>query len=216
MTISRGQLKGMVWRFLNKSERNPGYYTSEKLNDAIEEALTDIAVEMFLSGEGWLTKYIFLDTEGGQTSVDLPGNVAMIREVRYKSGDVYYPLLYNDQEREYSFIGTGITQDLGYRYRLLGRQIVFDPPLGTGGERFLQVECVYFPDSIVNDNELIDPQFDACAIQYLKYKVSSILAGSIEKSIIDWSSLEAEWKFKLKSILDRRILSSTTIREFLP
>lgn len=214
--ISRGEIKGKVWRFLNKTERNPGFYTSEKLNDAIDEALTDIATEMFLSGEGWLTKYIFLDTEGGQTSVDLPGNVALIREIRYKSGDYYYPLIYNDLERSSSFIGSAVTQNLGYQYRLLGKQIVFDPPLGSGGEKFLQVECVYFPESVTDDNELIDSQFDSCAVQYLKYKVASILAGSIEKSIITWTAIEAEWKFKLKSILDRRILSSTAIREFLP
>jgi len=213
--ISKGELKGKVWRFLNKTERNPGFYTSEKMDDAIEEAMTCIAVDMFLAGEGWLTKYIFLDTAAGQTSIDVPGNVALIREVRYKRGDIYYPLIYNDQEKQGSYIGSGVTQSTGFSYRLLGKQIVFDPPIGEGGARFLQIECVYFPETVVGENELIDPQYDLVAVQYLKYKIASILASSIEKNIISWTGLEIEWNMKLKSILDRRVMSSTSIREFL-
>ena len=216
MSLSKGQIKGTVWRYLGKTSKQPGFYASDKVDEAIEEALTYISVEMFLAGEGWLTKYLFLDTVGGQTSVDLPGNVALVRQIRYKSGDTYYPLVYDDRSDAASFIGSGITQDIGYTYRLLGRQIVFDPPLGSGGERFLQIECVYFPEAVTSDNELIDAQFDAVAIQFLKYKVSSILAGSIEKTLITWQRLEDQWEDKLKSVLNRRVMSSVAIREFLP
>jgi len=216
MAITKGQIMGSVWRSLGKTAKQPGFYTPEKMSEAIEEALTYIAVEMMEAGEGWLTKYLYLDTVGGQTSIDLPGNVAMIRQIRYRSGDVYYPLTYDDQSDSYSFVGTAITQNLGYKYRILGRQLVFDPPIGAGGERYLQIECVYFPEAVVADNELIDSQFDPVAVQYLKYKVASILAGSIEKTIITWQALEAQWYEKLKFVLNRRVLSSTRIREFLP
>lgn len=213
--LSKGQLKGKVWRFLNKTPQNPGYYTSEKLDDAIQEALNYVAVEMFLAGEGWMQKYLFLDTVGGQTSVDLPGNVAMIREVRYRIANVYYSLPYDDQEGGFSYIGTGVQQAFGYKYRLLGRQIVFDPPLSEGGEKYLQLEVDYYPTNLIDDNELIDPQFDNACQEFLKYKVASILAASIEKQMISWGTEQAMWEEKMKAVITRRTLASVPIREFL-
>lgn len=213
--LSRGELRGRVLRFLNKSADLPGFYDTHKVNDAIAEALNYIAVEMFLAGEGWLQKYLYFNTSGGQTSVDLPGNVALIREVRYKVSDVYYSLPYNDQEGGFSYIGTGVQQAFGYSYRLLGRQLVFDPPLSEGGERYLQIECDYYPTMLLDDNEIIDPQFDAACCEFLKYKVASILSASIEKDFIAWAKIEGEWEEKMKAVVTRRTLASTPIREFL-
>lgn len=215
MAISKGELKGKVWRFLNKTPDQPGYYTSEKMNDAITEALNYIAVEMFLAGEGWLQKYIFLDTVAGQTSVDIPGNVALIREVRYQIAGVYCPIPYDDQDGGFSYIGTGVQQAFGYKWRMLGRQIVFDPPVSEGGERFLQIEADYYPTVLVDDNEIVDQQFDAACQEFLKYKIASIMAASIEKEFISWSDLEAKWEAKMQAVVTRRLLSSTPIREFL-
>ncbi len=213
--LSRGELRGKVLRYLNKTPDLPGFYSPEKMNDAIDEALNYIAVEMFLAGEGWFTKYLFFDTQSGQTSVDIPGNVALIREVRYSVAEVYCSIPYDDQEGGFSYIGTGVQQAFGYKYRLLGRQIVFDPPLSEGGSRFLQVEAVYYPTQLLDDNELIDPQFDAACCEFLKYKVCSILAGSIEKEVIPWAAQEAGWEQKMLDVTNRRILASTPIREFL-
>ncbi len=213
--LSRGELRGRVLRFLNKSPDLPGYYDTNKVNDAIQEALNYISVEMFLAGEGWLQKYLYFDTTAGQTSVDIPGNVALIREVRYRVSDVYYSLPYDDQEGGFSYIGTGVQQAFGYRYRILGRQIVFDPPLSEGGERFLQIEADYYPTVLLDDSEIIDPQFDAACCEFLKYKVCSILSASIEKEFIAWATIEAEWEAKMQAIVTRRTLSSVPIREFL-
>lgn len=213
--LSRGELRGRVLRFLNKTPDLPGYYDTNKVNDAIQEALNYIAVEMFLAGEGWLQKYLFLDTIGGQTSLDIPGNVAMIREVRYKISDVYYAIPYDDQEGGFSYIGTGVQQAFGYRYRILGRQLVFDPPLSEGGERYLQIEADYYPSMLLGDDEIIDPQFDAACCEFLKYKVCSILSASIEKDFVAWAKIETEWEEKMKAVVTRRTLASTPIREFL-
>jgi hypothetical protein len=215
MAISRGELRGQVLRFLNKSADNSGFYDEHKVNDAITEALNFISVEMFLAGEGWLTSYQYFDTESGQTTVDIPGNIALIREVRYKISDVYASLPYNDQSGGFSYVGTGVQQALGYCYRLLGRQILFDPPLSEGGERYLQVEAVSYPTMLLDDNEIIDPQFDAACCTFLKYKVASILSSSIEKDFIAWAKIEAEWEEKMKAVVTRRTLASTPIREFL-
>lgn len=215
--FSKQQLKGMVWRYLNKTPDKPGFYTSEKLDDAIEEALISVAVAMFEAGEGWLTKYIYLDVDAGQVSVDIPGNVALVREVRLGAlGGRYYPLIYDDRSRNTSYVGPQADFIANTSsYRILGNQIVFDPPLSVGGEKALQIEAVYLPKTIVNDDEVLDPQFGPIAIQYLKYRVCSILAGSIEKTSITWAGEERKWEAQLTSILNRRVMSSTVIREFI-
>ncbi len=212
---SRGELKGRVWRYLNKTSALPGFYDDAKMNDTVDEALTYIAVTMFLAGEGWLTKYLYFDTVGGQVSLDLPGNVAMIRDCRYKVSDVWYSIPYDDQDGGFSYIGTGVQQAFAYRYRLLGKQIVFDPPLSMGGDRFLQLEVVYYPDQLVNDLQMIDPQFDNACREFMKYKMCSILGGSMEKESIPWAKEEAQWEQLMLSVVTRRNLRSTTIREYL-
>ena len=214
--LSRGELKGKVWRFLNKTSAFPGFYDDDKMNDAIQEALNFIAVEMFLGGEGWLTDFLYFDTEDGQTSMRLPGNVALIREVRYKVSDVWYPIMYNDASDGFSYIGTGVQQAFTYQYRLLGSNIVFDPPLSMGGEKYLQVEAVFYPSQLTDDQQLIDQQFNAACVEYLKYKVASIVAASVEKSYIAWADQEAAWYQKMQAVVVRRTMASQPIREYLP
>ena len=215
--ISKGQLKGLVWRYLNKTANKPGFYTSDKLDDAIEEAMISVAVAMFEAGEGWLTKYIYLDVSAGQVSVDIPGNVALIREVRLGSeGGVYVPLVYDDRSGAASYVGPAADYIANTScYRILGNQIVFDPPLATGGDKALQIEAVYLPKTIVKDDEVLNPQFNGVAVQYLKYRICSILAGSIEKTSITWSGEERKWEAQLSTILNRRVLSSTVIKDFI-
>lgn len=182
MAISRGELKGRVLRFLNKTANVRGFYSDDKLNDAIQEAMDFIAVEMFVAGEGWLTKMHYFDTTANFSSLTLPANIALIREVRYKVGDVYYVVHYDDQDNQPSTIGSDENQR-AWRYRLLGRDIVFDPQLSEGGPRYLQIEAVHYPGLIASDSDLIEPQFDAAMVHFMKYAVASILAGSLEKEV---------------------------------
>lgn len=216
MSISRGTLRGMILRYLNKTSDYTGFYDEEKVNDAIQEALDAVAVHMFLAGDGWLTKYIYLDTTAGQVSLDIPGNVAMIREVRYKINDIYYPLTYDDKNDSYSYIGSGQEQAFAFSFRLLGNQIIFDPPLAEGGARYLQIEAVYYPAQLIDENQVVDQQFDRSCINYVKYKACSVLAGSIEKSVRPWAQEESEWFALMQSVVTRRNLKSTRIQEFLP
>lgn len=215
--ISRGQLKGKIWRYLGKTATQPGYYTSEKVDEAIEEALNYIAVEMFQAGEGWLTSYEYYDTVAGQAALPLSGVTGLIRQVRYfNQTGTYSPLTYWDNSDGPSAPTTangGVTQ-WASTYRLLGNQLVFDPPLGQGGTAYLQLEIVSYPKRLNSDAQIIDPQFDNCALEFLKYKCCSILAGSIEKTIITWADLEMKWEQKLLMVLNRRTLSAVRIKDF--
>jgi len=215
--LSRGQLKGKIWRYLGKTASQPGFYTSEKVDEAIEEGLNYIAVEMFKAGEGWLTSYEYYDTISGQAALPLDGNVGLIRQVRYSgTNGVYLPMTYFDNTESASAPSSGnsgVTQGAS-TYRLLGNQMVFDPPLAMGGPKYLQLEVVSYPKRVQTDSQIIDPQFDMCALEFLKYKVCSILAGSIEKTIITWVDQEMKWEDKLLTILNRRVMSSVRIKDF--
>lgn len=207
-------MRSLVLRYLNKTSDLSGFYAEAKVNDAIQEALDAIAIKMFMNTDGWFTKYIYLDTVGNQVSVDLPGNVALIGEVRYLIGDVYMPLMYDPQINDASYLGSSVEQAWGGRYRLLGRQIVFDPPMANGGERFLQIEATVYPALLLDDNQMIDSQFDRAMLNYCKYKVCSILAGSIEKNFRAWQQEESEWFAAMMAVVNRRTLKSVAITEF--
>jgi len=216
MTITRGEIKDRIWRFLNKTKDYPGFYTSDKLDDAIQEALEFISVEMFLAGEGWQTSQTYYDTTtvAARSTVAIPTTIALIREVRYKYGDIYVPLTYDDQDDSPSFVGSGDKQ-FASRWRMLGTNIVFDPPMSEGGVDYLQIEATSYPASLEDDDDVVNPQFDNAMINYLKYKCASILAGSIEKEIRTWGQEENEWYDKMVQVVTRRNLKSTRIKEFL-
>jgi len=214
MTTTREELKGKIWRFLNKTKDYPGFYTSEKLDDAIQESLDFISTEMFLAGEGWRTSLTYITTVAGQAVVPIPSTVAMIREIRYKEGEIYVPLTYDQQIDEASYVGSGVTQDAG-RWRMVGTDIVFDPPMSDGGTDFLQLETVSYPVAMTDDDDIVDEQFDNAMLHYLKYKCASILAGSIEREIRTWGQEEAEWYDKMRAVVNRRNLKSTRIKEFV-
>lgn len=212
MSQSRGQLRGRVLRYLNKTSAVSGFYAADKVNDAIQMALNHVAVHMFQAGDGWLTDLIFIDTQAGQVSIDLPARVALIREIRYKVGDRYVPMAYNDQDGQASGINSGDNQQ-AYCYRLLGRKIVFDPQLSDGGEKFLQIEAVYYPQILTDDSDMIDMQFDAAMTDWIMFKVCSILSGSIEKTVRAWAKDEDEAWQAMMTVVTRRLLKSTPIRE---
>ena len=46
MPVSRGDLKGKILRLLMKSSEYPGFYTDDRINDAIDETMDYIAAEM--------------------------------------------------------------------------------------------------------------------------------------------------------------------------
>jgi hypothetical protein len=123
--------------------------------------------------------------------------------------------VYDDQSGCYSYVGSADEQAFVTRFKLIGYYIVFDPPVAYFGTNYLQIERVKYPASMTSDNDVIDPQFDRCCLNYVKYKACSILSGSIEKNSRPWSMEEAEWFDAMKKISARRVMSSTRIKEFL-
>lgn len=214
MALSRGELKGQVLRLLMKTAEYPGFYTDDKCNDAIQEAMDFVATEMFLAGEGWQDKMEYRTTAANQVTVDLPESWAMIKEVRYKFGDIYIPLMYDTQPRQVTADDNAGSVQFASSYKIVDNQFYFNPPLAEGGTDYLQIEFSDFPKVIQTDTDFLESHFNRCFTNFMKYRTASILAASIEKFVNPWQKIENDWYEKMLALTVERNKQSTAIREY--
>ncbi len=215
MTITRDELATSILHLLTKTTTKPGFFTSAKVALAIQEAIDFVAVEMFLAGEGWLTEVSYHNVTDGMATLAFPARMAMISEVRLRvnGSEEYTPLMY---EPAYGEPAYGATTEVrqGNRYKTIGTNIVFNPPLRDAGTNYLMLEGIYFPTRYTTGTDLLGGQFLPAMYHYAKYKAASILAASIEKYNTPWSTLEREWWDRCMNVINRRNSQSRPIREF--
>lgn len=215
MAITRGDLKDKVLRLLNRSSTYNGAYTDEKMDDAIEDCLDYLSVEMAIANEGWNTKFFYYSPAAGDKEVTIDvDDIMLINQVRYLAGDEYIPLIY-DQNRG----GVNTTSSSGYtqfpsRYRIVENKIYFDPGLGEGGTNYLQVEATEYPDAIASDATNLPAHFDKAMQHFIKFRSASYLASSVGKFNKEWSSQEQQWYNQIIKIVNKRNNVEMTIREF--
>lgn len=214
MALTRGELKGKILRLLMKSAKYPGFYDDDRINDAIEEALDFVATEMFLANEGWQTKIMYLSTEPGQVTIDVPVAASMIKEVRYLFGTVYVRMAYDDASEMDQYQDTSGVRQFAYMYRIVDNQLYFNPPMAQGGENNIMLEYMAYPKRLQNDTDFLESHFDNAMNHYVKYHAASVLAASIEKFVVSWSGIQDSWYTKMRDIVIKRNLQSTPIREF--
>ena len=94
MTISRGEIKGHIFSFLNKSPGYQGFYDDKKVDATIQECFDYLATIMMFESDGWMKQIWSLDTVSNQVTIDIPPDVAVIDHVRYLIGPVYTPMIY--------------------------------------------------------------------------------------------------------------------------
>lgn len=212
--ITRGALKGKILRLLMKTATQKGFYTDDRINDSIDEAMDFVATEFFIAGQGWSTKIMYFDTEDGQVSIDIPVSHAMIREMRYLIGTVYQPMGYDAADGAQQFSSDSGTRQFAFTYRIVDNAYYFNPPLAEGGTKFLQVEYNDYPKRMLDDTDFMESQFDNAMQHFIKYRSASILAAALERTIIPWADLESSWYRKMQAIIARRNMQSKPIREF--
>jgi hypothetical protein len=214
MTISRGELKGQILRLLHKTAANPGMYTNPTIDDAIQEAMDFVSVEMFLADEGWQKKVWALDTEAGQTSIDLPADICMIEDVRYLIGDLYVPMRYYVPHGEPKFTDSTSARQDGCAYEIIDNALYFNPSLSEGNTAGIQIVGQAFPQKLVDDLDTIEQQFNPAFLHFIKYNAASILAATIEKASRPWAAQETLWYDKMKAIIVQRNKQTQPLREF--
>ena len=215
MSITRGEISGRILRLVNKTSAYPGFYTPEKIADAIEDGLDYIAVDMFLAGEGWQDKIKFFTVQAGTITVPITSDIAMIRELRYKVGGSYVPMSYDTNSRK-TDIDPNAGAPGGYAgsYRIVDNQIYFSQPLAEGGANYLQLEYTTFPKRLTSDHEVIDGHLFKPFVHWLVFWCSSRLVSGLGKPDPDWMSQEASWYKKVVAVIYKRNMQTTTMREF--
>jgi len=211
---TRGEVAFLVYQRLSKSAATPGFFTAEKVNSAIQEALDLISAEMFLADQGFLKQLDYVDVEANQQTIDIKPQWEMIESVRYLIGNVYIPLAYDSEfDRSQWSPTSGVTQ-LPAAYRVIGNKLYFNPSLSVGGTNYLMIEYQRAPDFLRNDAQQLPTYFTRNLVWYVVYRSMSILAASMKQLERPWAQEEALWREKMLDITNKRNKVSTGIKMF--
>ncbi len=211
---TRAYVAYQVYSRLNKSPLTPGFFTREKVNNAIQESMDYVATKMMMADQGFLKKIDYLDVTANQITIPVPPHIDLIEEVRYLVGNVYIPLAYDSQFNipQWS-IQSGAT-NMPASYRIVDNQLYFNPPLGVGGPNYIQIEYQRYPSIMRNDTQQIDPQFDRAMIYYITYRTCSILSSAMGQDTKSWVVEEGLWFKAMTDIVQNRNKQPTAIRDF--
>jgi hypothetical protein len=128
----------------------------------------------------------------------------------YVSGSTPGNLVFNSF---INFPNSGLVQ-YPSRYRILNGQIFFNPTLAVGGTASLMLEYCAYPDDVSGSDDI--PQNLHKAFQhFVKYRTASACAASIGKFNKEWQDQADEWKDIMMRLVNKRINSNATIKEFM-
>ena len=214
MAVTRGDMKTQIWGLLNKVSTNAGFYTSSKLDDAIQDCLDFVAVEMFMAGEGWLSQIGYITTVANTPNYALPTGMAILNEVRYLSGDAYVPISYDDRSSTVHLASTSGVVEFPGSYRIVNNELYFNPPPAEVGTNYVQLEYTTYTAALANDAAIINAQFDNCLLQYVKWRAASLLASQLGKVYKEWEKYEEQWYGQMIKITSKRMRHASIIKEF--
>jgi len=214
MATTRLQLKTQILNLLNKTSATVGFFSDAKVNDAIQDCLDFISLEMFMGGDGFLRKIVNLTSTAGSNTVSLPSSIAIIYEVRYLQGERYIPIPYRDGLELSEPLA--VDDDIGFpaSYRIIDNKLYFSPTPSETGAGYVQVEHAAYPAVLSSDTSNIDSEFGRAMIQYAKWRCASILASQVGKTYKDWQKYEDEWNVKMLQNVNLRIRGPSYVQEF--
>ena len=214
---SRGDIKNQVLRLLNKTSLSKGFFTDDKLNDGIQDALDYIETKMMMAGEGWNNVIEFQDVTPGDQFKTLPTGTVMLNALMYRVGDVYVPLHYDTDEFQLQTAqDSGQTQYPG-SYRVVDNQVYFNPPLAQGGTAYLRYEITRFSNEIGDDVTDYDSiKFNRAFLNFVKYWAATYVASTanLDNFSIPWKEYQDKWEFTVQQIISKRNYQTQYIREF--
>lgn len=214
MTISRGEIKGEILSFLNKSPNYQGFYDDKKVDTTIQECFDYLASIMMFESDGWMLQIWELDTVSNQVSIDIPPDCAVINRVRYLIGPLYTPMKYVDDEQSSYWSPTTGANQYPSIYKILQNRIFWNPPVSVGAVKGLQIEGSAFPERLKSDRSFAPSRFNRGLLHYIKYRCCSILASQFGKPVKEWQVYENQWYNEIEKLIGKRVNSSSTIKDF--
>lgn len=213
MAMTLLQIREEVLERLQKTSGYQGFYTPEKCLRMINESLTFVAAKMMRYGFGWTQKIGYVSTTAGVASYALPTECAIIKTLRYKQGDIYQPIPYDSMIRD-AQDASGQSAQYPTSYRLLERNIYFNPPPSDAGTNYIQLEYLAYPAKLVADSDVLNSQFEPALEYYLIWRTCSLLTAGVGKSNPEWGFYETQWMEQMEQALSRRVDNVEFIGEF--
>ncbi len=214
MALSLAFLRLKILNILQKESNYQGFYTTDKINQAVNESMDYVAARaMQEAGNGWFEEIVYVTTTINTPSYFLPADTVLVREVRYKQGDMYYPLMPVEATDEAWVSGNSQVQ-LPWRYELVGPSIVFNPLPSSVGTNFLQMKVTKFPTSLGLDADTLNNQFSRALEWFVIYRSASALVQSVGNPSPEWGQRESEWYNVMESMLTNRIKKPKFIKDF--
>jgi len=214
MSFTRAAMKNDIAIQLNKTSVTRGFYTDDKMNSAISQAVDFVATKMFIEDEGWNHKSDYMNTPAACTTIDIPPHMAMIMEVRYLIGNTYLPLAYSQEYGSTQWSDASGMVQFPNTYRIVDNAFYFNPALGVGGPNYLQVEYVAYPKRFLKDTDMVDAQFDRAMYWFMMYWSCSVLVSGVQQFQIPWAQIQDKWEFTVTQIVAKRNQQSVAIADF--
>ncbi len=214
MALSLASLKTKVLNILQKETSYQGFYTDSKLEQGINESMDYIAARaMHEMGQGWFQDISYITTVADTPGYALPPGTALVREVRYLSGDIYLPL------RPIEAVDEPWTSDdtqvvFPWRYELIGGQIVFNPIPSIVGTNYLQLKVTRFPTELTAGVDTLPTQCSRPLEWYLIYRTATLLCMAVGNPNPEWQQKEGEWYRVFESMITARIKKPKYVRDF--
>jgi hypothetical protein len=214
VAISLATLRIKILNILQKETNYQGFYTVDKINQAVNESMDYVAARaMHEAGNGWFEAIVYVTTTTNTPNYTIPADTALIREVRYKQGNDYFPLSPIEAVDEIWAANSSQVQ-LPWRYELIGNEIIFNPIPSAVGVNFLQFKVMKFPTALTLDADLLNGQFSRALEWFIIYRAASALVQAVGNASPEWYQREVEWYKVMESMLTNRIKKPKFIRDF--
>ncbi len=213
MATTLADISGKVLRLVQKKAATPGFFTELRVNDAINDCLNYITARMMMNGEGWFLEIGTLTPTAGQSRVALPTGCSVIKAVRYKCGDAWHVLTYNEQ-LECSQYESSTTVGYPSEFRVVGTDLYFNPVPSEITAGCVQIEYCKYPTALLLQADTLNAAFDNALLEYCKWRAASQLSAQVGKMMPEWKPYEDEWYVVMKELLGKRIITRQVIGSF--
>ena len=212
MTKTYSEIKKNILLLVQKNPSYQGFFTDEKIQEAVNEAFDFAAVDMFAAGEGWLREQRYLDWAANSRVCEIPADVAIINAIRWKTGNQYSPLKYDaadttvQQEK-----GTGTADPTSFR--IIQNKIYLNPEPSTFGPAQIELEFSRYPQRLIGEQQKIMSDFDNSCCHWIKYYVANTLIRGAGKES-PYMQNEAQWYAQMSKVIAMRNRTKLVVGDF--
>jgi hypothetical protein len=206
------EIRGNILEKVQKSPNYQGFFTDSKILNIVNEGMDFIAVDMFEAGEGWLRDIRYLTWAPNSRVLEIPSDVAIINNIRWKVADGYYPLKYDTAETSTQAVkgtGTGIPTV----YRIVQNKIFLNPEPSDSGAGQIELEFSRYPDRMMSMQQKVMADFDNAMMNWLCYYATNTLIAAAGGAS-PFKDREEQWYTQMTKIINLRNRVKKTVADF--